>query len=304
MAHAGFEDGFLTLPRSWTASERGRRAVALLDANRPAVVRDLNAADSDYRFHEEARQRGYASMVVLPLRVEGQLIGSVHILAEEADAFDEQEVELLMATAGDLGYGIGSLRARARAAAAEEKIRRMADFDSVTGLPNRVRLRSMLAEALVAAQDEGRSLALLRIQMERFRDINETLGDAEVDKLVQDVAARLARTVGELGEVARMAESEFAVVLPRGSADRAAQLAQRIQEALQEPIELSGLLLDAASSIGISLFPGHGSEADALMRRAGIALDQARISGMAVCVFRGGLDGECAKRLSLMADLR
>ena len=132
----------------------------------------------------------------------------------------------------------------------------------------------------------------------------QSMGDAEVDTLMREIAARLTRTVGDAGTVARLTESEFAVILPRGSSERASQLAQRILAVLYEPIELSGLLLDARSSIGISLFPGHGSEADALMRRASIALDQARASGNAVALFKGGLDRECAQRLSLMGELR
>jgi len=303
MAYSGFEDGFLALPRSWGSSERSRRMAELLEAGQASVTRDV-VNDAGYPFREQARQRGYGSAIVLPLRVEGQLIGSLHILAAEADAFDEQEVELLMATAGDLGYGLGALRARARAATAEETIKRMAYFDAVTGLPNRVRLRDVLAEGIQSAKNERRPLALLRVEMERFREINETLGDTEVDKLLQEIAARVVRTVGATGKVARMAESEFAVVLPRGGAEQATQLAQKILTALYEPIELSGLLLDARSSVGISLFPGHGSDADALMRRASIALDQARASGSAVSLFKGGLDRECAQRLSLMGDLR
>ena len=303
VAYAGFDDGFLALPRSWGASERARRIGALIEAGQPWMVNDLNN-DADYPFREEARKRGYGSMIALPLRVEGQLIGSLHILAAEADAFDDQEMELLVATANDLGFGLGALHARARAALAEATIKRMAHFDAVTGLPNRVRLRDLLAEAIASAKDDRRSLALLRVEMDRFRDINETLGDQVVDTLVREVATRLERTVGQAGPLARVADSEFAVVLPRGGAEHAILCAQKILAAMSEPIELSGLLLDVQSSIGISLFPGHGNEADALMRRASIALDQARLSGAGVSLFKGGLDRECAQRMSLMGDLR
>ena len=302
MAHAGFDEGFIDLPRAWAKSERTRTMAAQLDAGQPVVLRDLQ--DPSYPFKEESRQRGFASMLVLPLRVEGQMVGALRILAAEADAFDDKEVELLLATAGDLSYGLDSLRARIRAAQAEATIKRMAHFDAVTGLPNRVRLRDLLAEAIASAKDDRRSLALLRVEMDRFRDINETLSDHDVDTLVREVAARLERTVGQAGPLARLADSEFAVVLPRGGAEHALLCAQKILAMLSEPIELSGLLLDVQSSIGISLFPGHGTEADALMRRASIALDQARLSGGGVSLFRGGLDRECAQRMSLMGDLR
>ena len=303
MAHAGFEQGFLALPRTWGATERARRIGALMQAGVPWVVRDA-VNDPDYPFREEARQRGYRSMIELPLRIEGELAGSLRIVAAEADAFDDKEVDLLMATAADLGYGIGALRTRARAAAAEETIKRMAYFDAVTGLPNRVRLRALLEEAIAAAKDAGRPLALLRIDMERFRDINETIGDHEVDTLLRDIATRLEQAVGKAGKVAKTGESEFAVLLMSGGAEQAIQLAQKILIVLSEPIELSDLLLDARSNIGISLIPGHGTEADALMRRASIALDHARRSGAGYALFKGGLDLECAQRVSLMGDLR
>jgi diguanylate cyclase (GGDEF)-like protein len=303
MAYAGFDDGFLAIPRSWTATPRSRRMATLFEAGQASVERDLVHVP-DYPFHEQARERGYASAIALPLRVDGRLVGAMYILAAEADAFEAHEEELLLATAADLGYGLQALRMRARAAAAEETIRRMAYFDAVTGLPNRVRMRDLLAEVITAAKAERRPVSLLRIEMERFREINETLGDAEVDTLLREVAGRLSHTAGESGTVGRLAEGEFAIVLPRGSAERATHLAQRVLAALHEPIELSGLLLDAHSSIGISLFPGHGTDAEALMRRASIALDQARAGGHPVSPFKGGLDRECAHRLALMGDLR
>jgi diguanylate cyclase (GGDEF)-like protein len=303
MAHAGFDEGFLALPRTWGATERAGRIGALMQAGVPWVVRDA-VNDPDYPFREEARQRGFGSMIELPLRIEGELAGSLRIVAAEADEFDDKEVDLLMATVADLGYGLGALRTHAKAAAAEETIKRMAYFDAITGLPNRARLRALLEEATATAMHDGRPLALLRIDMERFRDINETIGDHEVDMLLRDIATRLEQAVGKAGKVAKTGESEFAVLLTSGGAEQAIQLAQKILIVLSEPIELSGLLLDARSSIGISLIPGHGTEADALMRRASIALDHARRSGAGYALFTGGLDLECAQRVSLMGDLR
>jgi len=303
VAYAGFDDGFLSLPRTWGATERARRIRALIASGQPWVVRDVHH-DPEYPYREEAHQRGYGSMVALPLAVEGKLIGSLHILAAEVDGFDDKELDLLLATANDLGFGLAALRTRAAAAAAEATIKRMAYFDTVTGLPNRLRLRDLLAEALASAKDERRPLALLRVEMVRFREINETLGDREVNTLLQDVARRLESAVGESGKLARLGESEFAVLLLRGGAEQALQLAQKILAMLFEPVDLSGLLLDVRSNIGISLFPGHGSDAEALMRRASIALDQARLTGGGVALFKGGLDRECAQRLSLMGDLR
>jgi diguanylate cyclase (GGDEF)-like protein len=303
MAHAGFEEGFLTLPRSLTETEVGRTMAAHLEADQPLVVRDVTH-NPGYRYREEARQRGYGSMVTLPLRIQGKPTGLVQILAAEADGFDEQEVQLLMATAADLGYGLGALRHRLRAAAAEETIRRMAYFDPVTGLPNRARVCQLLGEAIGAVHGEHRSLAFVRIGMAHLQELNETLGSTEVDKLVQAVAARLQQTLGDAGTLGRLAEAEFAVVLPRAGAEAATELAQQLLTALNAPVDISGVLLDARSSAGISLFPGHGTDAEALVRRAGIALTHARTSGAAVSLFKSGFDRDCAQRLALMGELR
>jgi len=303
IAWAGSDSGFVELPRNWAATERARRMSASIEAGEPWVVRDLDR-DPEYPFREQARQRGFASMIILPLRVDGELLGSFYILAAEVDAFDDKEMQLLHATARDLGYGLGALRARARAVAAEEAVRRMAYFDPVTQLPNRVRLRDLLGDAIAGAREERRPLALLRIEADRFREIQEILGDREVDALAREMARRLQAVAGPAGQVARTADGEFALIAPRAGAEQAQQLAARIGEALAEPVDSSGLLLDARSSIGISLFPGHGTEPEVLLRRASTALNEARRTGTVAMLFKGGLDRQRAQRLSLMGDLR
>ena len=104
--------------------------------------------------------------------------------------------------------------------------------------------------------------------------------------------------------MARIGECEYAVLMPSGGAEQASQLAQKILVALYEPIDLSGLYLDARASIGIALYPGHGTDADALIRRSGSAMDQAKRSSSGYALFHGGLDRECAQHLTLMSELR
>ncbi|WP_298236009.1 GGDEF domain-containing protein [uncultured Azohydromonas sp.] len=303
MAHAGFEEGFLTLRRSLAASKIGRTMAACLDAQRPMVMHDV-ANNPAYPFREEARRRGYGSLVTLPLRVDGELVGSVQILAAETDGFDDQEVQLLTATVADLGYGLGALRHRLKAAAAEETIRRMAYFDTVTGLPNRVRLCQLLGSAIDTARAGHWPLALVRIGMAHLQELNATLGSSEVDKLMVAVANRLQQAVGDVGTLGRLADAEFAVLMPRSGAEQALVLAQRLLAALDEPVDVSGVLLDARSNAGVSLFPGHAADAEALLRRAGIALTQARAMGTPLVLFKSGFDRDCAQRLALMGDLR
>ncbi|WP_137820630.1 GGDEF domain-containing protein [Pseudomonas sp. 2FG] len=307
VAHEGFDEGFLALGFAWASSEEGlaftRKLDASLETGQPVVMRDI-LNDPEAPLREQARERGYASAIILPLRVEGELIGMLVIMAAQAEAFDAKEVELLLATANDLGFGISTLRTRARAALAEQTIKRMAYSDALTGLPNRARLRELLEEAIAAARQERRPLGLLQLEVGRSRELNEVLGYREADRLQQEIADRLVQTVGATNSVARVGECEFAVLMPSGGAEQASQLAQRILVALYDPIELAGLFLDARASIGIALYPGHGTDPEALIRRASIALEQAKRSSIGYALFKGGLDLECAQHVALMGDLR
>ncbi len=306
VAYAGSDSVFLALGQAWASSTEGmsymQRLDAELAAGKPLVVRDFLEDSAPLR--EQAREHGFTSALVLPLRVDDQLIGKLVIMALETESFDEQEVELLFATANDLGFGIATLRTRARALQAEATIRRMAYTDELTGLPNRLRLRELLAEAIAEAKLEHRPLGLLHLEVGRNQEISETLGYREGDRLQEAIAARLAQAIGPDAPLARLGEFEYAVLMPSGGAEQASQLAQKILVALYEPIDLSGLFLDARATIGIALYPGHGTDPDALLRRASSAMDQAKRSSDGYALYQGDLDRECAQHLTLMSDLR
>jgi len=306
VAHAGFEDGYLAVVNlSWADSERGHGPTGTaIRTGKPAVVQDMLNDPNVAPWRDDAAKRGYASAASLPLRVDAQTIGVLNIRAAEPDAFNGDELELLVDTADDLGYGIQALRVKAEREHAEETIRRLSLYDAVTGLPNRVRLRHVLEQALVAARQERRPLALLMVGANRFSEISESLGYREGDRLLQEMAARLQKLVPDAEAVARVGEADFAVVAARSDAEHASQIARQILTAMYEPIELSGFMLDPRANVGISLFPGHGADADVLIRRAHVALQQARRTGGGCAIYTGGLDMEGTHRLAMMADMR
>lgn len=290
--------------KGWDADDELHDDLAqAMTEGRPLVLRDLlNGSAAGLR--KTAREQGFAAALVLPLQVEEAPIGMLVIMAAKADAFDEKEVELLLAMANDLGFGISTLRTRARAIEAEATIRQMAYTDTLTGLPNRLRLRELLETAISTARQDRRAFGLLHLEIARNQEINETLGCREGDRLQVEIAARLSQVVGAERTVARMGECEFAVLMPNGGSEQATQLAKQILTALYDPVELSGLYLEARASIGIVLYPGHGTAPEALIRRAGSAMEQAKRSNAGFAVFQGGLDQECAQHLTLMGDLR
>jgi diguanylate cyclase (GGDEF)-like protein len=306
LAQVGFDERQGELKAlTWADTEEGGSASGTaIRTGAPCLINDVRKDPYPAFWRELSSQRGFGSMLALPLRVDGEVFGALTIAAPEPDAFDDQEREPLAEAADDLAFGLSIVRTRARAAQAEQTIRRMAYFDPITGLPNRAMLREQLAAAIASAKEERRPLALMRLEMDRLREINEALGDQEADAFVQAVAARLAEMVGDSAQLARLTEGEFGVLLPRAGAEQARQLAQRMLRGLSEPIDVAGLLLDARSSIGVALFPGHGTDAEALIRRSSIALGHARRSGASMAVFKGGLDDAWAQRMAMMGDLR
>lgn len=311
VAHWGFEAGFLApetfdrFRRSWADDGRGRHGLAITIRTGQVTIGQNLQSDPLYPadLREDARERGYASAIRLPLRVKGEVLGALLIYAPETDAFDKHEVELLGEAADDLAFGIDTLRVRLRHEQAEETIRRMLHYDTLTGLPNRACLTMRLEEALGDAKRQNKSLAVLMLGLDRFREINETLGYRQGDALLGEVAARLLALVGDRERTARAGEAEFAVLLPAANAAAATDMARRILSAVREPVALSGLRTHQRASLGIAMFPGHGGDGEVLMRRANLAMQQARLAGQGVALYSGGLDEECTRRLALIGDL-
>lgn len=303
--HEGEEAFFNTLELTWADTALGHSAMAVaIRSGDPCIGRNLLTDPDHAPWREDAVRFGYAAHTAFPLRVDGDVVGALGIAAAEPDAFDESEVRLLSELAEDLAYGIGNLRARLKHREAEATVLRMAYFDTLTGLANRTRLREQLQAAIAEARQQQRPLALLLLTVSHVQEINDTLGYQQGDQLLQAFGARLLLAMKEGETVARVGDAEFAVLLPNGDANYAVQTAQRLIAALYDPIEVSGLQIYARSSIGITLFPGHGTDADSLLRRARVAMFDAKRAGRDFGVFTASLDQECAHRLALMGDLR
>ena len=163
---------------------------------------------------------------------------------------------------------------------AEARVHHMAYHDSLTGLPNRALLADRLERAMLASQRSGRKLVVMFIDLDRFKNINDSLGHMTGDILLKDVAARLCRAVRASDTVARLGGDEFVVLVPgiRG-AEEAATVAAKIIESLTPAFPLEGHVLHITPSIGICLYPDDGADVDALMRHADAAMYHAKANG-------------------------
>jgi diguanylate cyclase (GGDEF)-like protein len=199
----------------------------------------------------------------------------------------------------------------------EHRIVRLAYFDALTGLPNREQLRNRLNSTLASAKQHQRMLAVLYLDLDNFKRVNDTLGHAVGDELLSLVAARLRSSLrsdesvddqptARASHIARLGGDEFIVVLPSiRSADDAAAVAARLIAELQEPMRLALHTLVVTPSIGIALFPGDGVEVDTLLRNADLAMYFAKRKGPGMfAFFDASMNDAALHRFTLEAKLR
>ncbi|CAA9463267.1 MAG: diguanylate cyclase/phosphodiesterase (GGDEF & EAL domains) with PAS/PAC sensor(s) [uncultured Solirubrobacteraceae bacterium] len=176
----------------------------------------------------------------------------------------------------------------------------LAHHDHLTDLPN----RHMLSQRLAQRLEDREPFAVMLADLDDFKPVNDSLGHDLGDKLLQDVAERLLAAAPAGATVSRLGGDEFAILLPGADLIAAGEVAQRLRDALEQPFELGGFMLDASASIGISAYPSHGDNAAALLKRADLALYRAKESGTGFESFVDRVDAPEFDRLALAEQLR
>ncbi len=187
----------------------------------------------------------------------------------------------------------------------EARISELAYADPLTGLPNRALFNDRIGQAVRAAERGQGRLAVLTMDLDRFKHVNDTLGHHMGDLLLREVAYRLHRALQRRTDtVARLGGDEFAVLLPTEGVDGAKLVARKIVEVLSEPLTIEGHLVDVGASTGIAVYPEHGEDADTLMRRADVAMYSAKRAGTGFEIYDSRHDQNTPARLSLLGELR
>jgi diguanylate cyclase (GGDEF)-like protein/PAS domain S-box-containing protein len=189
---------------------------------------------------------------------------------------------------------------------AEARIRYMALHDALTGLPNRTLLQDRLSQAISLAARNQKRVAVMMLDLDRFKYVNDSLGHYVGDRLLEAVSVRLKACLRDSDIVARLGGDEFVVALPLATSDQdSEQVAQKILAAIVEPIEVEGHELHINSSIGICHYPEDGENAGALLQAADSAMYAAKAKGRGTyCFCTPGLNAEAKRRQKLEGDLR
>src|SRR5690606_7235344 len=206
-------------------------------------------------------------ILVTPLHSERALIGAMLLGRGAYEAgYAEQDGELLQQLAGRIAGAIECKRQ-------QERLQHTAQYDELTDLPNRRLLHDRLETALIRARRNGVCMALLYLDLDDFKDINDRHGHAVGDALLRETADRLKRCVRDADTVARIGGDEFIVLLEGLHVHQeAVAVAEKIRAALRRPIVVGGAMLTAVPSIGIAFHPEHGEDAQTLLRHADTAM--------------------------------
>ncbi len=177
--------------------------------------------------------------------------------------------------------------------------------DSLTGLPNRKMVLSRLGDSIEDARRNGTSVGFCLLDLDRFKEVNDTLGHHVGDRLLAVVAQRIKGALRPRDVVARLGGDEFAVLLdPVRDCDAAVEVAQRVREALTRPFHLEGMLFELEASVGVAVFPEHGQDVEPIVRRADVAMYLAKEERTGVEVYAADRDKNSAGRLALLGGLR
>jgi diguanylate cyclase (GGDEF)-like protein len=276
----------------WPAS----RALRLLQ---PVICNDIANDPGVPGLRDKLLGRGLAAVGFFPLPVAGRPSAVIALYAGQAHFFDGEETQLLLELAGNISFALDHLEKA-------EKLNYVAYYDPLTGLANRRLFLERVTQYLRSASGGGHKLALCLLDLERFKNINDTFGQAAGDGLLRQLTAWLTHNLGETNLLARVGADQFAVVLPDITHEEAVArlLEKSLKIFLEHPFQLNDSQFRVAAKVGVALFPDDGTSADTLFRNAEAALKKAKASGARYLFYAQKMTETVAGRLVLDYQLR
>ncbi len=267
-------------PISRPESESQSLSEIAFKSRRPAISNDYVADPRLTRFLERVRDLGTRSVVVIPLIKSGAPFGLLNVQSPDLGAFTPELVNLLQRLADNVSFAFANFDHADDKARADQRIEYLATHDSLTNLPNRVMFNQLLHFSIETARRHDRQFAVLFIDLDRFKIINDSLGHDAGDALLVEIAGRLRSCVRACDVVARLGGDEFVIILEE-TADRddIARVADDLLVALGRSLQLSGHECNTTASIGIAIYPSDGTDEQTLTKNADIAMYLAKEDG-------------------------
>jgi diguanylate cyclase (GGDEF)-like protein len=296
---AGHEAGYLeAVGRKLAAlpTDGGVGGQALRD--KQAYYSNDIAGDPRVLYGAEALARGYRSLIVLPLVQGGEAQGLLALYSAQKDRFDDDELRLWNELAGDISFGLETI-------AQAEQLDYLRYYDPLTGLHNRARFAERVDAGLAAGRGSPVQVAVIMIDIERFRLVNATLGRHIGDLFLKLFAARLRSAIPEPGVIGRLNADCFAVAVPyKQEGDAATILTGALHACFDPPFIVNGEELRLSGKAGIALYPNDGADSDVLLKNAEAALKKAKNSAAPGLFYAPQMNARVAERLQIENKLR
>jgi diguanylate cyclase (GGDEF)-like protein len=247
----------------------------------PCITNTLLADERIAYWHALARGGGTMSAAAFPLLSKGsEAVGVLLFCASEENVFTDDLVELLARLAENISFALDNFDRADEKTEAEARIEYLASHDGLTSLPNRETFNELLHHAIEAARRYQRRFAVLFIDLDRFKVINDSLGHEAGDILLVEIASRLRQSLRSSDIVARLGGDEFVVILEAtGNNHEVAQIARELLSVLSQPLQLSGHECHTTASIGIAMYPDDGTDVHTLTKNADMAMYLAKEDG-------------------------
>ena len=276
---------------------------ALPDADAVAVMR-LDEAPAEVRAHyaEEGMEQGMVALLA-----GGDETSTLLVVGPRNDGLeyapDDRRLLSALGRQARVSFERGRLVDRLRREVRQKDYQ--AVHDALTGLPNRLHFTFVVEKALRRARSENRRVAVVLVDLDSFKEVNDTIGHQRGDVLLQEMAMRLNDTVGGDEHVARLGGDEFGLLLQDlDGVNEAVQWATKIASVMHRPFVNEGLAIQVSGSIGIAMAPDHGTDGTTLLRRADVAMYEAKSKGSSFEVYDPQFDGYSTRRLAMAAELR
>jgi diguanylate cyclase (GGDEF)-like protein len=289
-----------------TRDAEAEQAEKAFHSRMPSISNDYLTEERSSAFYEMTRSTGTKSSAALPLVSRGQAVGCMLFMSAEENAFTPDFVTILQRIAGNVSFALENFDHAEEREKAEARIKYLANHDSLTNLANRAAFNQLLSFSIKNARRYERKCAILFIDLDRFKLINDSLGHAAGDALLIEMAKRLRSVVRSSDVVARLGGDEFMILLNEiAGRQQAEAVAHHLLSTFSAPMVLSGHECRVTASIGIAMFPDDGEDEQTLMKNADIAMYYAKGEGKNdVRFFSAEIKTQSIDRLKIESSLQ
>lgn len=264
-----------------------------------AIINNDMQGDPSPLYAKRHIEAGIHAVAMLPITVGDEAVGVLVLYAREVDFFHEDELKLLSELTNDIAFALDHL-------GKQEQLDYLAYYDVLTGLANRRLFLERVAQYTRTAASDGHQVAVQLIDIERFKNINDSLGQKAGDSLLRQVGQWITDIAGDVNLVARIAADRFAVVRPilHDGESISALIESRLSKLSGHPFRSDGAVLRISAKVGVAIFPTHGADADTLFKHAEAALKKAKLSGARFLQYTPSMTCHVATKVTLESQLR